>query len=343
MGITNKITLAILAAGTFVPASAQDKPSEKPVHIKMIKIIDGDTTIIEKDVNEDELHEFEKEMGSIPGKRMNMRMHIDKKCAPNEMREMGTRHFNDSIGGECMKRRMIIDMDSLTPEMMFHFYDSALPPDGFPSEDGIIMSPGFHFSIDSILTKEFHEMETGNFFMHNDSMMNRMEEHIGYSFSISEDDDEVVVKQFGPGGEKVIVKKLDGRPGEELSEDIEIRSKDGKTVTRVMVRTTVKIEDMESPKEKTSPKREKSELKLEGLSFYPNPNNGIFTIDFEAEGKQPVVIRITNMNGREVYREEVKAKGRFSKQIDLSREGKGAYILILEQGKRSTSKKIVIE
>ena len=336
MGITNRITLAIMAAGLCIPALAQDKP----VHVKMIRIIDGDTTIIEKDMSDKDLEEFQKERPAVNGRNVSTQMFIERKGNPGERMKESERFFffNDSINGNCKMTRKNMIIDSLAPGMRFHFYDSALPP-GFDPAD---MRKELRFTMDTMLVKELRTMND-EMFIFTDSLRKNMEGQVGYSFSISDTDGEVVVKQFGPEGEKVVVKKLDGKPGEELNEDIVIKSKDGKTVTRVMVRTTVKIEDAEPANEKAAPKKEKNELKLEGLNFYPNPNNGRFTIDFEAEGKQPVIIRINDMNGKEVYREEVKPNGRHSAQVDITSEGKGTYILNLQQGKKSTSKKIVIE
>lgn len=351
MGITNKITLAILAAGISMPAIGQDEPSEKRVHIKTIRIVNGDTTITERDLSEDELHEIEKMRNnhvklSRPG-------YIDRQDMPGER----TFHFSfsDSLREDRMVKRMPIS-DSLAPGMRFYFTDSILSRGDFSPADMRTKMKDLHINVDTLLFQELRSLHNGEEFKNlrlmneehvlisADSLMKELENRIGYSFSVSDEGGKLVVKQFGPGGEKVVIKKLEGLPGEELSEDIMIRSKDGKSMTRVRVKTTVKIEDMDQPlDEKTGLRKDRNELKLEGLNFYPNPSNGQFTIDFEAEGRQPVVIRITDMNGKEVYQEEVRVNGRHSQQIDLSSHGKGAYLLTLRQGKRSAAKKIVIE
>jgi hypothetical protein len=332
---TNKIIMAILAAGLCTPAAAQDKP----VHVKMIRIIDGDTTIVEKDADEDEL---EKEMRALRGNKASLEVLIDKRAKANGGAHPGSNFFyfnGTTADAPRLKQEFIIDLND--PAMRFLLYDSELPPGEFP---GMGEAMDFHFKLDTLLAKESRPMpmEEEEFFRFHDSLGKAIGEQIGYSFSISDTDGEVIVKQLGPEGEKVIIKKLEGEPGEELQEDIVLRSKDGKTMTRVIVKTTVRIEDMETPSGEKAPVKSKSE-EFEGLRFYPNPNSGKFNIDFEIEGKDPVLIRITDMNGKEVYREEVRASGRYSSQVDISKQGKGAYILKIEQGKRSATKTIVIE
>lgn len=349
MGIANKITLTVLAAGICVPAMAQDKPGEKNVHIKMIQIINGDTTITEKDMTEEEFHELE-EMRKIHSPVMNRRIHIAGPGSPHAFQFS----FSDSLNGDLRVVNRMMITDSLAPKMRFFFSDSLLSREGFSPEAMRAAMKDLRLEMDTSFFKDLRSLQNDDELKElrlqidrlpvlTDSLRKELKNYIDYSFSINEEDGEVIVKQFGPGEKRVIVKKLEGKPGEELNEEILLPSKDGKGMTRVIVRTTVKIEDMEKPLNEKSAEKNKNELKLEGLNFYPNPNDGRFTIDFETGGRQPVIIKITDINGRQVYQEEVKANGRYSTQVDLSQQGKGTYILSLQQGKRSITKKIVIE
>jgi len=84
-------------------------------------------------------------------------------------------------------------------------------------------------------------------------------------------------------------------------------------------------------------------LDLEDLNFYPNPNDGTFTVRFSGE-KRPTEIRIVDMMGQEVYRENLgDFGGMYDKEIDLSGSNQGIYIMQIRQGDRAMNKKIVIE
>lgn len=313
--------------GLCFPALAQDKPAGGLVHVKVIKVVDGDSTVIERDIDESQLHTIEKELSDVSGKEVKVMMFVDKKDGDITL-PPGCRMFapGDSsvcermkkfvISGDSMKmmgaHKFLMMHDSTAGNMMFDMHLGSepfmmpLPP---PGENGEIRT--------------------------------------GYMYNIENDNGQqrVIVKSFGPGdSSQVVIKKFEGKPGQEFTEDVVITAPNGTATHKVIVRTTVKIEDVEkTPKKEKAPKKEKSELKTEGLNFYPNPSDGRFTLDFEVEGKQPVIIRITDINGREVYKEEVKGEGRHSRPIDISSESKGTYILNLQQGKKSKSKKIVIE
>lgn len=85
-------------------------------------------------------------------------------------------------------------------------------------------------------------------------------------------------------------------------------------------------------------------LVLEHLRYYPNPSNGKFDLAFHSEGKGNLIIRIFDDSGAEIYKESIRDfSGEYSNQIDISGQGKGNYILKIEQDDKSLSKKIVVE
>ncbi|MEQ8907675.1 MAG: M43 family zinc metalloprotease [Vicingaceae bacterium] len=81
-------------------------------------------------------------------------------------------------------------------------------------------------------------------------------------------------------------------------------------------------------------------LSEEGLSVFPNPNNGEFTITFDRE-VESTQIRISDISGRLVY------EGVFSKQnrIDLNPQisESGVYLLFIQEGDQQTVKRLVIQ
>ena len=84
-------------------------------------------------------------------------------------------------------------------------------------------------------------------------------------------------------------------------------------------------------------------LKMDELNYYPNPNDGKFTLQFKAD-KRPTEIKITSLEGKEIYAETLKSfEGTYQNEIDLSSQKRGIYLLQIIQGNKATNKKIVIE
>lgn len=106
---------------------------------------------------------------------------------------------------------------------------------------------------------------------------------------------------------------------------------------------TIHLTDIEENEFHDFPGLDARELDLEELSYYPNPNAGKFTLAFKAN-KKPTEIKITSLDGKEVYTEKLQSfEGSYQKEIDLSGQQPGIYLLQVLQGKRALNKKIVIE
>lgn len=136
-------------------------------------------------------------------------------------------------------------------------------------------------------------------------------------------------------GERVVIRK-------------EMREGNGDEVIEVIVeRIHIEISDVddmtvveEIPGSKVEPSRL---LQLDDVSYYPNPNNGSFTLRFAADDK-PTQVRVIDMMGKEVYAEDLQNfSGIYDKQIDLSDSEKGVYILQIIQGKKTWNKKLAVE
>lgn len=66
------------------------------------------------------------------------------------------------------------------------------------------------------------------------------------------------------------------------------------------------------------------------FTVYPNPNDGNFTISFQANVKAVYKLELKNALGQSVYNETLTAyNGTFSKMVNISEYGKGVYILSL--------------
>ncbi len=88
----------------------------------------------------------------------------------------------------------------------------------------------------------------------------------------------------------------------------------------------------------------KSNLIPTEISYSPNPGNGRFTLKLTLEQKEPVVIRVLDSLGKEVFNESVADfSGSLEKRINLQEKEKGTYVLQISQQKKTLTRKIVIE
>ncbi len=108
--------------------------------------------------------------------------------------------------------------------------------------------------------------------------------------------------------------------------------------------TMVLVTEGIDPTEKAMTKETVEAEGVENLSYFPNPSEGSFTLSFDQSEKAKTEIIITDVNGKKVYSERLgKFSGNYSKLIDLSEFGSGVYLININQGKKTTSKKIIIQ
>jgi hypothetical protein len=81
-----------------------------------------------------------------------------------------------------------------------------------------------------------------------------------------------------------------------------------------------------------------------GISLFPNPNDGKFSLKFHSDKKSDVSVKVYDAQGKEVYSETMNDfKGDYSNQLDLSSKGKGNYILKITQDNKTMTERFVIE
>ncbi|NOT36329.1 MAG: PDZ domain-containing protein [Saprospiraceae bacterium] len=87
---------------------------------------------------------------------------------------------------------------------------------------------------------------------------------------------------------------------------------------------------------------EDNNLTVEYLSGTPNPNSGNLTIEFKGK-KEPFTIVVSDITGRELFKEEVKSNdGTFNKTIQIE-NAEGAAIIHVKQGDKKTKAKVIIQ
>jgi len=85
-------------------------------------------------------------------------------------------------------------------------------------------------------------------------------------------------------------------------------------------------------------------LQVETLNVFPNPNTGIFDIQFELPERGETAVYIYNPAGQPVYFNTLgNFSGTFSDRIDIANGVRGIYFLELRQGQQRTIQKIVLQ
>ncbi len=85
------------------------------------------------------------------------------------------------------------------------------------------------------------------------------------------------------------------------------------------------------------------ENNIENISIYPNPNNGIFTVELGEIPSENVTIKVLNSLSSVVYeRSNIEVNGNFKTDLDLSHLNKGLYFLVFENYQGNTVKRIII-
>ena len=79
------------------------------------------------------------------------------------------------------------------------------------------------------------------------------------------------------------------------------------------------------------------------FNIYPNPNNGVFTVELNNIKADDYKISVTNVLGQEVYTSTKEISMLISEKIDLSDFEKGVYILEISNSNSTISEKIIIE
>ncbi len=86
------------------------------------------------------------------------------------------------------------------------------------------------------------------------------------------------------------------------------------------------------------------ELETNDMMIYPNPNNGVFTIQFDQTEKVKTKVEVIDAQGKAVFADKLgKFSGNYKKEIDLKKFGSGMYTIKVEQGGKIMSSKVIVD
>lgn len=81
-----------------------------------------------------------------------------------------------------------------------------------------------------------------------------------------------------------------------------------------------------------------------GLLLAPNPNRGLFNVQFRVKGREQLDIAVLNISGQQVYRQSYDTfSGDFNQNIQLPKVAPGIYMLKVTHGKDHYLKRILID
>jgi len=177
----------------------------------------------------------------------------------------------------------------------------------------------------------------------------RLDNHDGSFEKLGEDGENVFIFKNDGDIDPKIIESEDGNYTIEITVDSEVDDEGNNTVAihKKVQHIVVELVDIGNLKEISEIPgvhlNDGKQLKLEEVDYYPNPSEGQFTLRFTGK-KVPTEVKIIDMMGQEVFRENISDfGGSYDKKIDLSEKDAGVYILQVIQNDKSWSKKVVVE
>ena len=79
------------------------------------------------------------------------------------------------------------------------------------------------------------------------------------------------------------------------------------------------------------------------FNVYPNPTNGVFTVELNNIKADDYKISVTNVLGQEIYASTKEISTLISEKIDLSDLRKGVYMLEVSNSESTITEKIIVE
>ena len=86
------------------------------------------------------------------------------------------------------------------------------------------------------------------------------------------------------------------------------------------------------------------EYGISNLDVYPNPSRDIFNISFTSEEVQDFTLRVVNLLGEEIIKEDMQQfVGEYVKTINLNQYKKGVYLLEIITNNGTINKKLILQ
>lgn len=126
----------------------------------------------------------------------------------------------------------------------------------------------------------------------------------------------------------------------------ELRREMGKDIRREV---RVRVQARELSEEEKAVLRQKGvavdkQLQLGDVSAFPNPSAGHYRLQFDVPERGDLMVDVHDAKGERVYQEKIIGfKGRYERTLDLSDQATGSYYLVIAQGGKTATVKLVKE
>lgn len=232
----------------------------------------------------------------------------------------GLSFFHDDDDDDHFSGSFSFDLDSLMDNL-----------DSFRSGNPLFFrfGPGGHMDIDSLMHNFQFDKNGGKFFMNGEefedmeALRKKLKEQFDdFDFDFGDWDDK------GNGSNIFFFGNDDGD------------NDHGHVVSRarVFIRTA-----RDSDKEAVGADVMK-DLRINDISFYPNPSDGRFNVEIDTGNGEAVQIKIIDPDGAVVYdKRDQNASGKYDFKVDISGNDSGIYILQVIQNNSALTKRIIIE
>lgn len=86
-----------------------------------------------------------------------------------------------------------------------------------------------------------------------------------------------------------------------------------------------------------------NDFEFNDFALYPNPSNGEFTLEFNSNSGKDINVNVYDISGKLVFKNEYDSTSRFQKQIALNNVSTGIYIMKVNDGDKTVTRKLIIE
>lgn len=85
------------------------------------------------------------------------------------------------------------------------------------------------------------------------------------------------------------------------------------------------------------------DFELNDFALFPNPSKGDFTLQFNSNSGKDINVNVYDISGKLVYNNNYSSTSRFDKQINLNNVSSGIYIMKVNDGDKSVTRKLIVE
>lgn len=109
---------------------------------------------------------------------------------------------------------------------------------------------------------------------------------------------------------------------------------------QIIIRKSVDADDLPATESESTPLNAGDQE----FTLYPNPSNGVFQVEYKSGDIAPITVIVTDVNGKEVYKQEVKDfSGFYKNEILMDNQPDGSYILNIQQGDKIVTEKLLLQ